>query len=155
MQDAAWGTFNQPGWTGNNGDPLNNFAFEGHAYLDSNNSGIRDDVQGGNASFGSTIMVDMTNWCRYTNGNTSTPKANPFKAFVGEFGWTTSTLPMQAGTNQLDYLSANSDVWIGWTWYLGGNFASQANYTYGSVVPSGSVGYYTDRPQLAQLTAHL
>ena len=99
----------------------------------------------------------MTTWCRQTNG--AVARANPFKAFLGEFGWTdgsyTGANPVTVGTSMMDYMSANSDVWLGWTFFVGGSFAFYAGYTHGNVVPTGSPGSYVDKPQMAILTAHL
>ena len=44
-QGTLWDTFNQPGWTGTNGDPANNFAFEGHKYFDTSNDGQHENYR--------------------------------------------------------------------------------------------------------------
>lgn len=157
IQGTIWDTFNQPGWTGNNGDPLNNFAFEMHAYLDSNNSGQIDNVR--SVGFGNTVLVGATTWCRQTNGGTA--RANPFKAFLGEFGTSSSAQPMAELANELNYTSTNSDVWLGWTFFTGGSRLFYANYTLGLAVPIGAGSQpdtapgNTDTPQMGVLVQYL
>ncbi|MES3096219.1 cellulase family glycosylhydrolase [Sphingomonas aerolata] len=120
-QGAIWDTFNQPGWTGANGDPADNWVFDMHQYLDPGNSGTSATAQAGK---GASVLVGATGWCRTTVGGA--PRAKPFKAWLGEFGWSPNDslssqgVPSQEGTNLVQYMKANRDVWIGFTYWLGG-----------------------------------
>lgn len=154
LQGTMWDTFNQPGWTGTNGDPADNFAFEGHKYFDTNNDGQNENYR--NVT-GSQLLGNMTTWCRQTNSGVT--RVKPFKAFLGEFGWTdgayTGANPAVVGASLMDFMSANSDVWLGWTWWVGGSFAKYGAYTHTNLCPTGSVGAWVDRPQMAIVQAHV
>jgi endoglucanase len=132
-QGTKWDTFNQPGWTGTNGDPADNWAFDMHQYLDPGNSGQQATAQAGK---GASVLVSATNWCRTTPGGVARTK--PFKAWLGEFGWSpndslsSAGVPSQEGTNLVQYMKANRDVWIGFTYWLGG----AASFYKGSVYPA-------------------
>lgn len=142
---------NAAAWTGYvppTGLPI---AFEMHQYLDSNDSGTSTTVVAGK---GAGVLDQSgglaTTWCRN----------NGFKAFLGEVGWsfndsqTSGGVPSTEGKAIFDFMSANSDVWMGWSYWLGGSSAFYGSYIY-NVVPTGSAGAYTDKPQMAILTAHL
>ena len=132
-QGAKWDTFNQPGWTGTNGDPADNWAFDMHQYLDQSNEGRYADAQPGK---GASVLVGATGWCRTTVSGVA--RAKPFKAWLGEFGWSPNDslsntgVPSQEGTNLVQYMKANRDVWIGFTYWLGG----AAGFYKGSVYPA-------------------
>ncbi len=96
-------------------DPGNHYVFEVHQYLDSDSSGTGATIV--SPTIGQERLVDFTNWL----------KANNRKGFLGEFAVANSMIgnePGQIGdeaiTNMLNYMEANSDVWVGWTWWAGG-----------------------------------
>lgn len=96
-------------------DSGDNFAFEVHQYLDGNSSGQSAFIA--NQQIGRDRLINFTQWLR-THG---------FRGFLGEFGAANSTIgdaANQIGDEtvnlMLDYVEANDDVWMGWTWWGGG-----------------------------------
>ncbi len=85
----AWASQgNASAFAGYTGDPLNNFAFEVHQYLDSSASGASP-VSTIN---GSTVLSTFNTFL----------SANGFKGFIGEFGMSWDPwYPIAAGTNEL------------------------------------------------------
>lgn len=117
-------------------DSLDNMAFDVHQYFDSNYSGTSSTCQ--SASIGSQKLVDFTNWAR-NNGK---------KGFLGEFGAADNATCDAAVAGLLDYMIANSDVWLGWTWWAAGPW--WGNYHY-SIEPSANL----DAPQMAILEQYI
>jgi len=97
-------------------DPLNNYAYEMHQYLDSDSSGTHVDCV--SADIGSKRLVAATQWLQQNNR----------RALLGEFGAANNSLCLQALDNLLQWLSLNSQVWIGWTYWSAG--AWLGNYMY-------------------------
>ncbi len=98
-------------------DPANNFAFDVHQYLDSNGSGTSPTIFNNDPTIGVQRLTPFTNWL----------KANNRRGFLGELAVANSTIGDDASQigaqtlcNMLDYLGANNDVWLGWTWWAGG-----------------------------------
>jgi len=91
-------------------DPLNNFVFEVHQYFDSDGSGTHDTCLP--PPIGSQPFVAVTGWMRQYN----------YKVLLTEFGggYYDPNCSRQAIQDCLDYLDANNDVWLGWTFYAGG-----------------------------------
>jgi endoglucanase len=96
-------------------DPGNNFAFDVHQYLDDNSAG--DDAGVVSQSIGQQRLVQFTNWLH----------ANNRRGFLGEFAVANSTIGTsgaqigdEAIHNMLNYIQANGDVWLGWTWWAAG-----------------------------------
>jgi endoglucanase len=96
-------------------DPGNNFAFDVHQYLDSDGSGSHTNIV--SETVGLDRLVGFTSWL----------KTNHRKAFLGEFavpnalvGPGASQIGDEAITNMLRHVQANSDVWLGWTWWAAG-----------------------------------
>jgi endoglucanase len=93
-------------------DPLNNFAFDVHQYLDNDSSGTSSTVV--SQTIGVERLTAMTNWLRTNNR----------KAFLGEFAVANSTIGAGIGdealNNMLTFMDDNDDVWMGWTWWAGG-----------------------------------
>ena len=112
-------------------DPANNFAFEVHQYLDQYSTGATPAVVKGS---GKTTLVAVTNWAR----------VNRVKVFLGEFGFATTAEAMAEGQDLLAYMSANTDVWRGWTYWAGGPW--WGDYMF-SVEPNNG----TDKPQMGLL----
>eukprot|EP01123_Difflugia_compressa_P014734 TRINITY_DN795_c0_g1_i1.p1 TRINITY_DN795_c0_g1~~TRINITY_DN795_c0_g1_i1.p1 ORF type:complete len:332 (-),score=62.33 TRINITY_DN795_c0_g1_i1:81-1076(-) len=117
-------------------DPLNNFAFEVHQYLDSDHSGTHDACV--SATVGSESLQIFTSWLKQYN----------FKGFLGEYAGGRNTLCYQAISDINTYLDNNSDVYLGWTWWSGGPW--WGDYIFALDPSNGQ-----DRPQLQYLLPHL
>jgi endoglucanase len=102
-------------------DPAKNIAFEVHQYFDSNYSGTVTTCQ--SETIGIDTLKDFTEWLR-DNGH---------RGFLGEFAAADNPVCLAALDNMLRYISANEDVWIGWTYWAAG--AWWDNYPF-SVQPS-------------------
>ncbi|KAJ3040995.1 hypothetical protein HDV00_010067 [Rhizophlyctis rosea] len=99
-------------------DPANNFAFDMHQYFDTDYSGTHTTCTHGTEAF-----TAATSWLR----------ANNRKAFLGEWAATTDSSCQASIDSAAAYLDANSDVWIGWTWWAAGPW--WGNYMY-SIEPT-------------------
>ena len=126
-------------------DPANNFAFEVHQYLDGNYSGTSGDCQ--STTIGVEKLADFTNWAR----------ENKFKGFLGEFAGGNNSTCRAATENMLDFVEANKDVWIGWTWWAAGPWWGEYRFTIeptncGAGDPPSKC---IDRPQMDWLEPYL
>ena len=123
-------------------DPADNFAFEVHQYLDADSSGTTDGVV--SASIGAERLQVFTEWCR----------THRKKAFLGEFAVPNSTIGAGIGDEAIDqmlgHVRANSDVWLGWTWWAAGPWWGDYLFT---LEPTAS--YTVDRPGMTVLRNHL
>jgi len=117
-------------------DPLNNFVFEVHEYLDSDKSGTHDTCV--NATIGSDSLKGFTDWL----------KTNKFKGFLGEWAGGRNDLCYSAIQDLTNYIDQNTDVWVGWTWWAAGPW--WGDYIFALDPASG-----TDRPQVQYLLPHL
>ncbi|ATB43710.1 macromolecule metabolism protein [Cystobacter fuscus] len=117
-------------------DPRNNYAFEVHQYLDSDSSGTQASCV--STTIGAQRMQSFTNWLR----------ANGKKGFLGEFAGGTDSVCLSALDNILDHVEANSDVYLGWTYWAGGPW--WGSYFF-SLEPASGV----DKPQVSALSSHL
>jgi endoglucanase len=122
-------------------DPANNFAFEVHVYPDDSGGGGSETCSDVNSAV--TQLQPFTAWL----------KANHARGFLGEFSAGVSiqadTKCMTAIDNELKHLAANSDVYIGWTYWAGGSgFGTDNPMEYGVV--NGK-----DSPQMAVLLNYL
>lgn len=120
-----------------------NFAFEMHQYLDSDSSGTQNPPTC-TLNSGSTRLVDATNWAR-TNG---------FKIHLGEIGWSKETSCPPEGIAIMNYMSSNSDVWEGWTYWSSGasNFGATS---YALNCDPASFTTPVDSPQVVIMKSHL
>jgi len=117
-------------------DPLNNFAFEVHQYMDSDHSGTHDTCV--SSTTGSEGLKVFTQWLR----------DNKFKGFLGEWAGGRNSVCYQAIQDITNYIDQNSDVFLGWSWWAAGPL--WGDYIF-ALDPSNGV----DRPQLQYLTPHL
>jgi len=117
-------------------DPLNHFAFEVHQYFDSDHSGTSDQCV--NNTIGSSSLLDLTNWLRQ----------NKFVGFLGEWAGGRNEVCYEAIQDLTTYMDANTDVYLGWSWWAGGPW--WGDYIY-ALDPSGG----QDRPQMQYLVPHL
>jgi endoglucanase len=128
-------------------DSGNNFAFDVHQYLDDNSAG--DDPGIVSATIGQQRLVQFTNWLR----------ANNRRGFLGEFAVANSTIGTsgsqigdEAIHNMLNYIEANSDVWLGWTWWAAGPW--WGNYMFTLEPTNLGQANQTDRPAMSVVQAH-
>ena len=117
-------------------DPLDNYAYEVHQYLDADTAGDSDDVV--SPTIGSERLADFTRWLRQHDR----------RGFLGEFGTPRSEIGNQALDDLLDHVDANADVWAGWTYWAAGPWWGEYRFTV-EPTPDGQ-----DRPQMAVLEQH-
>jgi endoglucanase len=86
-------------------DPINNFAYEMHFYLDKDSSGTHKECV--SEEIGVERLKASTEWLK-TNGK---------KAFLGEFGVADNPICLKALDKTLTFLKVNADVWLGWTYW--------------------------------------
>ncbi|KAJ3028587.1 hypothetical protein HDV00_010171 [Rhizophlyctis rosea] len=103
-------------------DDGNNFAFDMHQYLDTDYSGTSKVC----SHTPSEVLSSTTAWL----------KAHNMKAFLGEFGVSTDSSCSGVIETMGRYLSDNSDVWIGATWWAAGPW--WGNYMYGAEPVKGA-----------------
>lgn len=158
MEGFATGQAGAIAWTGYVPPAGITFWFEGHAYLD-DNSGSHPWVTSGR---GVACLTGACDWAR----------ANGYKLFLGEMGWTSSTtvvaggtgVPMTEGSNAFAFMKANNDVFKGFAYWDGGTLRFEGGYMF-NVVATGYPGSFntttvapgplTDKPQMAILTANI
>ncbi|KAJ5248384.1 hypothetical protein N7524_012344 [Penicillium chrysogenum] len=107
-------------------DPQDLIIYEMHQYLDSDGSGTSETCV--SSTIGRERVLAATQWL----------KDNGKRAFLGEFAGGANPVCQSAVTGMLDYLQANSDVWVGASWWSAGPW--WGNYMYSLEPPSG-VGY--------------
>ncbi|ETC90424.1 glycoside hydrolase family 5 protein [Xanthomonas hortorum] len=115
-------------------DPLNNYAFEVHQYLDADSSGTTNVCV--NSSIGADRLRSFTEWLR----------AHHKRGFLGEFGSASNKTCNSALYGMLKYMQRNDDVWLGWTWWAAGAWWGSYAYT----LQPNKDG--TDRPQMSILS---
>jgi endoglucanase len=91
-------------------DPRNNFAYEVHQYFDSDSSGTHPDCSGNDKAL--EAIVRMTAWAR----------GNGVRVFLGEFGVPQDKTCIAGLGRLLDQIQANGDVWLGWTYWVAGDW---------------------------------
>lgn len=117
-------------------DPIDNFAFDVHQFLDSDSSGTSGTCI--SDTIGSERLANFTNWLR----------ENDLKGFLTEFAGGRNSTCYAALDNLLSYLNSNSDVWLGWTYWAAGPWWEDYIFT---IEPDAS----GDRPQMDVLENHL
>lgn len=136
--DGAW-SWEQSGNQTNSTkvqDPLKNFAFEVHQYLDFDSSGTHKDVV--SADIGVQRITEITQWAEKTGNH----------LFLGEVGIYTDQTSLTALDNMLTYIQQHTDVWEGVTYWAGGPW--WGDYMY-SIEPENGM----DKPQMKILVEHL
>ncbi|KAJ5873716.1 uncharacterized protein N7529_002146 [Penicillium soppii] len=109
-------------------DPQNLIIYEMHQYLDSDGSGTSETCV--SSTIGQERVVAATQWL----------KDNGKKAFLGEFAGGANAVCSSAVKGMLDYLQANSDVWLGASWWAAGPW--WGDYIYSFEPPSGTAYTY-------------
>jgi endoglucanase len=100
-----------------------------HQYLDSDGSGTSATCVSG--TIGQERLQSATAWLRTNNK----------KAFLGEFGAGANDVCKSAVTGMLDYMEANSEVWLGAEWWAAGPW--WGDYIYSMEPPAGTAyGFY-------------
>jgi endoglucanase len=117
-------------------DPANNYAYEVHQYLDSDSSGTSATCV--SATIGSERVQGFTTWL----------KSHGKKGFLGEFGAGSNTTCLSAIDDLLNHLAANTDVWLGFTYWAAGPW-------WGSYFMSLEPQSGADAPQMAPVAHHL
>ena len=91
-------------------DPANRFVFELHDYLDADASGTKAECP--RAEIGVERLSAATEWLRKQGR----------QAVLGEFGSSVDPLCLEAMDRMLRFIDANSDVWMGWTYWAAGGW---------------------------------
>eukprot|EP00026_Physarum_polycephalum_P007009 Phypoly_transcript_07062.p1 GENE.Phypoly_transcript_07062~~Phypoly_transcript_07062.p1 ORF type:complete len:522 (+),score=69.42 Phypoly_transcript_07062:45-1610(+) len=132
----SWGDENAPVMISIT-DPINNFVFEVHQYLDIDGSGTHPTCV--NSTIGVDRIDNFTQWAR----------ANKRRGYLGEFGVGPNTICEEALAGMTTYMDTNDDVWFAWTYWAGGPWWGNGYFTNLSPNSSG-----IDRPQMAYLQPH-
>lgn len=133
----SWGETNAPVMI-NIKDPIDNFIYEVHQYLDIDSSGTHPTCV--NSTIGSVRLTYFTQWAR----------ANGKRALLGEFGASNDTTCLEALDDMLTYMDNNDDVWAAWTYWSGGPW--WGNWYFSNLTPN-STG--ADRPQMKAIEPHI
>jgi endoglucanase len=118
-------------------DPRNNFVFDVHQYFDHDFTGTHPDCQ--SVEIGVTLLTEFTQWAR-EHGK---------RGFLGEFGAGSDPICLEALDRVLKFMSTNSDVWLGWTYWAAGSWWPKDYFT--SVEPIDG----KDRPQMFVLEKYI
>ena len=89
-------------------DPENKIVYEMHQYLDSDGSGTSATCV--NNTIGYDRVISATQWLQQ-NGKVG---------IIGEFAGGANSVCLEAVVGMLNYLKANSNVWLGAIWWGGG-----------------------------------
>ncbi|KAJ0114851.1 endo-beta-glucanase precursor [Diaporthe amygdali] len=123
----TWTTSGNSEHMGNITDSVDNLlVYEMHQYLDSDGSGTSTECV--STTIGEERITAATTWLRENNKI----------GIIGEFAGGDNTQCKTAVTGMLDYMTENSDVWIGAMWWAAGPW--WADYMY-SMEPSTGTGY--------------
>jgi endoglucanase len=117
-------------------DSGNNLVFEVHQYLDTDSSGTSSTCV--SPTIGAQRLQVFTDWLR----------THQKRGLLGEFAAADNDTCKQALNGMLAFMQANSDVWMGWSYWLGGAWASHDPF---SIQPVNGV----DKPQMQVLRTYL
>jgi aryl-phospho-beta-D-glucosidase BglC (GH1 family) len=118
-------------------DPLHNYAFEVHQYLDPDGSGTQPGAA--STTLGVERLTAITQWAESTGNH----------LFLGEVGVSTDPTSLTALDLMLDYIGQHAGAWQGATYWAGGPWWDPG-YMF-SIEPEGGV----DKPQMKILVDHL
>ncbi|MFC7738414.1 cellulase family glycosylhydrolase, partial [Roseomonas sp. GCM10028921] len=113
-------------------DPLKNFAFEVHQYLDADSSGTTTQIQ--STDIGVERLKGVTEWA----------EAEGVQLFLGEIGVGADPVSLTAFENTLEYMEQHNTAWLGVSYWAGGPWWGDYNF---SIEPSNGV----DKPQIGIL----
>lgn len=91
-------------------DPIDNYAFEVHQYMDKDLSGTNEACV--NADLAVDGIAKLSEWLR-SHGK---------RAFLGEFGGSGEAECLAGLKRMTDQMARDSDVWLGWTYWAGGDW---------------------------------
>jgi endoglucanase len=118
-------------------DPSDHSVFEVHQYFDGDFTGTHGDCQ--SVNIGITTLKPFTQWAR----------KHRKRGFLGEFGVGSNQTCLDALDRVLKFMTANDDVWIGWTYWAAGPWWPKDHFM--SVEPVDGM----DRPQMSVLEKYL
>ena len=118
-------------------DPLNNYMFEVHQYLDKDGSGGSSGIV--SPTIGADRLAAATEWAR----------AHGKRFFLGEFGTAADAASLAALNTMLAYIRQNGDVWAYATWWGAGD--RWGDY-FMSIEPTDDA---TEKPQMVALAKYL
>lgn len=93
-------------------DPADNFAYEMHQYMDEDYSGTHEACV--NADGAVEAIAGVSAWLR-DHGR---------RAFLGEFGGSHDPACLDGLTRMTAQIADDADVWLGWTYWAGGDWWS-------------------------------
>jgi endoglucanase len=114
-------------------DPADNFAYEVHQYFNADWTGASPDCQ--SVDVGVASLSPVTEWA----------KQHGKRAFLGEVGVGSGSTCLDALDRVMAYMSENSEVWLGWTYWAGGAWWPKDYFT--NLQPLDG----KDRPQMGVL----
>lgn len=120
-------------------DPMNNYMFEIHQYMDKDASGGSSGIV--SPTIGADRLVDVTNWAR----------SRGHQLFLGEFAASSDQASMEALSYMLQFLKENGDVWKYATWWGGGD--RWINYQFG--LDPSDYSNPIDKPQMSLLKNYM
>lgn len=120
-------------------DPLDNYVYEMHQYLDSDSSGTHAECT--SATVGRERLERATTWLRERGR----------RAVLGEVGVGSDATCLAALDDMLTFMDQNRDVWAGWTYWAAGSRWPDTYFA--SVQPIQATGQ--ERPQMSVLVEHL
>ncbi len=91
-------------------DPIDNYGFEVHQYMDEDLSGTHEACV--NADIAVNAIARLSDWLR----------ANGKRAFLGEFGGSQEPACLAGLKRMTAEMADDSDVWLGWTYWAGGDW---------------------------------
>jgi len=118
-------------------DPIEHFAFDLHQYFDTDFSGTNPNCISGH---GEMQLMEVTSWLRTHNK----------QGFLGEFAGADNSNCEQSVISALNFMQANSDAWLGWSWWAAGPEWGEYIFT---LEPTSD--FTTDRPQMSWLEPFL
>ena len=124
-------------------DPAQRLTIEVHQYLDK--AGGKPERAGPVPGLGATALKDVTGWARRAGR----------KLFLGEFGVTADPAYLREGRALLSYLSANTDVWIGYAYWAGGLWWAEGRSNYPFSLEPRDLDAPVDRPQMRMLREYM
>jgi endoglucanase len=117
-------------------DSGDNFAFEAHQYFDDDGSGSHTTCDTG---VGASRLQVFTTWLR----------AHAYKGFLGELAGANNAACHADIDAALSHLKANSDVYLGWSWWAAGPWWDDYIFT---LEPTSN--FTVDAPQMAWLVPY-
>src|SRR6185312_14715628 len=124
-------------------DPLNNWIYEVHQYLDSDASGTAPDVV--SPTIGVERLTDVTNWAL----------ANNAQLLLGEMGTAIDSASQTALNNTLAYMQANNAVWKYFTWWSAGPLWGDYIFLLEPDFGPFNAGPLVEKPQMSVLQLYV